>query len=469
MNAPNGLVPVALLAFFPLVLGAFLAWHPRRAVLVSLFAGWLFLPTTDGVYDVPVLHTKAMFVPAIVLVASVALDGGRWLRFRPRLVDLPMALVCLIPAASSFANDFGAYDAGSALFETSMSWGAPYLLGRVYFSEARALLDLAMAGVAAAVAYVPFCLWEIRMSPQLHGIVYGYQPTAFVQAIRFGGYRPSVFLIHGLMLGLFMSCSTLIAFWIWRTGARRELWGVPMGWICTVLAATTLLCKSTGAIVLLVIGLAALEIAHWLRSAVPLLILLALPPAYCAGRMAGWSGRPLVSASQELVNVERASSLEFRIVNEDQLISKALQHPWLGWGRWGGSRVYDESGKDISVTDGLWILLLGSTGIVGLVSFGVALAVPALLLVRLNRGGRWGDPRIAPAAAMAVVVALGTIDDLFNAVPSPMFPAIAGGLLGLYLALREARRRQAVSRPLQLSPLVGSRRRAPRWVPIHGR
>src|SRR5207244_10530179 len=116
LSAPNSLVPVSLVAFFPLVLGAFLLWPPRRAVLVSLFAGWLFLPTVDGVYDVPLLHTKAMFVLAIVLLASVGLDGGRWLRFRPRLVDLPMALVCLVPAASSFANDFGPYDAGSALF-----------------------------------------------------------------------------------------------------------------------------------------------------------------------------------------------------------------------------------------------------------------------------------------------------------------------------------------------------------------
>jgi hypothetical protein len=469
MSAPNALVPIALLGFFPLVLGAFLHWHPRRAVLVSLFGGWLFLPTIDGVYDVPLLHTKAMFVPAVVLLASVALDGGRWLRFRPRLVDLPMALVCLVPAASSFANGFGAYDAGSGIFETSMSWGAPYLLGRVYFSEPRALLDLATAAVAAAVAYVPFCLWEIRMSPQLHGIVYGYQPTAFIQTVRFGGYRPSVFLIHGLMLALFMSCAALIAFWIWRTGARRELWGIPMGWVSAALVAMTLLCKSTGAIVLLAMGLAALEIAQRVRSAVPLLILLALPALYCAGRVSGWSGKPLVSASQELVNAERAGSLEFRIVNEDQLIAKALQHRWLGWGRWGGSRVYDESGKDISVTDGLWILLLGSTGIVGLVAFGVALAVPGVLLVRLCRSKRWGDPRVAPAAALAIAVALGSIDDLFNAVPSPMFPAIAGGLLGLYLAVKQARRRQPVLRRVQPFPSIASRQYRPRWVPLHGR
>ena len=83
-----------------------------------------------------------------------------------------------------------------------MTWGAPYLLGRLYFSEPAALRDLALATVSAALAYVPFCLWEIRMSPQLHAIVYGLQPFGFGQAIRFGGYRPSVFMTHGLMLGM---------------------------------------------------------------------------------------------------------------------------------------------------------------------------------------------------------------------------------------------------------------------------
>ena len=452
MSGPNGIVPVVLAAFLVFVLGCFLHVHPRRAVLVSLLAGWLFLPAFEGIYPVPLLHGKVMYVPAVVFFASVAFDRARWLRFRPRLVDLPIALACFSPFFSSLMNDLGPYDGGSAVFEMSMIWGAPYLLGRLYFSEPDALRDLALAIVLATLVYVPFCLWEVRMSPQLHASVYGFQPFgSFVQAIRFGGYRPSVFMAHGLMLGMFMTAGTLIALWMWRTGARRDLWGIPVRWVCAALGMTTLLCKSTGAIALLLIGIAVLEAVRRLQSTVPLLILLVLPPAYCMARTTGWTGRPLVSASERLVNEERAQSVEFRIVNEDMLIAKALQRPWLGWARWGRSRVYDESGKDVSIVDGLWILSLGTSGLVGLLSLGVALALPALLLMSVFAGRDWRDPRLAPAIALAVVGALGAIDDVFNAMLSPIFPAIAGSLSGFCLTVTAARRRQPRGDPQLLS------------------
>jgi len=458
MNSPTVLVPLALAAFVPFVVGCFVHFHPRRAVLVSLLAGWLFLPTFDNGYLVPVLHAKVMFVPAVVFLASLGFDRSRWRRFRPRLVDLPIAVVCFSGFLSSLANDLGPYDGGSAVFEMSMIWGVPYLLGRVYFSEPGALHDLAVAVVTAALVYVPFCLWEVRMSPQLHASVYGFQPhESFLQSVRFGGYRPSVFMNHGLAVGLFMTTGTLIALWIWRTGARKDLWGVPIGWLCAALVMTALLCKSTGALALLVLGFAVLEGARRLRSSIPLLIVLLLPPAYCVARTAGWSGRPLVSLVSKLVNEERAESVEFRIVNEDLLIAKALHRPELGWARWGRSRVYDESGKDISIIDGLWILTLGTSGLVGLISLGVALALPALLLMAVFPGRHWGDSRLAPATALAVVGTLGMIDDVFNSLLTPIFPAIAGSLGGLYLTVLAARRvSQRSSRPAAMEPAAAS-------------
>ena len=469
MGGSNSIVPLALIGFFPFALVCFIVLKPRRAVLVSLFVGWLFLPVFESGYDFPLLHHKAMFVSAVVVLASVLFDGGRWLAFRPRLIDLPMALVCFSPFFSSLANGLGPYDGGSAVFDSSMTWGAPYLLGRLYFSEPEAVRDLALATASAALAYVPFCLWEIRMSPTLHAMVYGLQPFGFGQAIRFGGYRPSVFMTHGLMLGMLMACGTLVAVWTWRTGARTELWGVPMGWVCAVLVVTTLLTKSTGAIALLLIGLIILEAAKRLHSSVPILFLLAVPPMYCAARVQGWTGKPLVYLSQEVVNEERAASLDFRIVNEDLLIVKALQRPWLGWGRWGRARVYDESGKDISVTDGLWILALGSTGLVGLASLLVALALPGLLVVRLSSGRHWGHLWLAPAAALAVVGALGAVDDVLNAMVSPVFPAIAGSLGGLYWAVRTARRRRVLLGRPRVLRFAGVARYRPRWALVNAR
>ena len=71
------------------------------------------------------------------------------------------------------------------------------------------------------------------------------------EGTRLGGYRPRVFLSTGLELGMWMTCSTLSAFWLWADGTIRRLWGLPFGWLVLGLFITTVLCKSSGALVLL--------------------------------------------------------------------------------------------------------------------------------------------------------------------------------------------------------------------------
>ena len=59
--------------------------------------------------------------------------------------------------------------------------------------------------VLGGLIYVPLCLFEVRMSPQLHNMVYGFAQHSFGQTVRGGGWRPMVFMQHGLAVGLFMS------------------------------------------------------------------------------------------------------------------------------------------------------------------------------------------------------------------------------------------------------------------------
>src|SRR5207253_9022253 len=124
---------------------------------------WLFLPTFDNAYAVRLLHAKVMLVPAVVLFASVAFDGARWMRFRPRLLDLPMALVCCTPFASSLADDLGSYVGGSAVFEMSPIWGVAFLFCRLLFDDPCPPRCLAWAVVGATLASVPLTLCVVRM------------------------------------------------------------------------------------------------------------------------------------------------------------------------------------------------------------------------------------------------------------------------------------------------------------------
>jgi hypothetical protein len=101
--------------------------------------------------------------------------------------------------------------------------------------------------------------------------------------------------------------------------------------------------------------------------------------------------------------------------------------------------VHTEEGRDVVITDGMWVISLGTNGILGLAALLLTLAAPALLLLRRFPARHWGDPRLASAAALACIGLLWSIDNLFNAMMGPVLPAAGGALVSLATARRRAR------------------------------
>lgn len=422
------LVPIALIAWPLLTLALFLVMPPRRATLVSVIGGTLFLPI--AAYPIPGLpdYSKQVATTIGALIGVAAFDPSRILAFRPRWFDLPMLVYCLVPLASSVTNDLGVYDGLASVFSQFMEWGMPYLLGRLYLGDTSGLRELAGAVVLGALLYVPLCLLEVRLSPQLHTWVYGFHQHQFAQTKRLGGFRPTVFMNHGLMVALWMSSATVLAVWLAWSGACRELFKVPM-WACSgVLLVTAVLCKSIGALVLLVAGLGVAVVVRTLGTRAVVLALLLAPPAYIAVRATGtWSGQHMVDLVDSVGLHAGAGSLQFRLMNEDILAEHALKRPEFGWGGWARNR--PDGNTDI-ITDGLWIIALGKYGFVGLLSVTLAILLPPLIAVRRIPARRWFHPVAAPAAALAVVLMMYMIDSLMNAYPNPVYLLAAGGLVG---------------------------------------
>ncbi len=101
-------------------------------------------------------------------------------------------------------------------------WGIPYAMGRAYFRDWGSLRELAIGVFIGGVAYLPFVWYEIRMSPQLHTMLYGFFQHTFGQHLRYGGFRPIVFMQHGLMVGLWMAAASLAGLWLWRMPCSHE-------------------------------------------------------------------------------------------------------------------------------------------------------------------------------------------------------------------------------------------------------
>ena len=440
----NPLVYLVMFAWIPAVLYLFYRLPVQRALVVSFIGAWLFLPQAafevSGLPDI----TKMSITSYGILLATFLFDAERFKSFRLRWIDLPMLVWCLCPIASSLVNGLGLYDGAATALAQTVTWGFPYFLGRLYLGNLSGLHQLAWGILVGGLIYVPLCLLETRLSPQLHNWVYGYHAHSFAQTIRYGGFRPTVFMEHGLMVGTWMMSASLIGLWLWKARTLKQLWNVPIHWLVLVLVITFVLVKSTGAYVLLLLGFCLLLVLNWSRTALPLLLLVVVLSGYLfvgtTGSLNAQQTEQLVAVAAQVTNQDRAQSLAFRLRNEQLLSARARQKAIFGWGGWGRARITDRFGRDVSVTDSLWIITFGNLGAVGLTSVMLVLLLPVLSLLWIRFPvTTWAHPSVAPVAVLAVILLLYAIDCLVNAHLNPVFTLVAGGLSGLVVQERQPR------------------------------
>jgi hypothetical protein len=431
-----------LIVWWLVVIMLFALVPARRAVLISLVAGWLFLPMGGINFHGLPIFDKLLVTQLSVFLAVCVLDNRRLRSCLPRWFDLPIFVWCLVPLATSLSNNLGLYDGLSESFRQIIVWGLPYWIGRMYFSEPAALRDLGIAVVIGGLIYVPLCLWEVRMSPQLHDQLYGFHQAPFGHQVRFGGYRPMVFLPSGLALGMFMACATVMATWLWAGGVIKQLLSIPFGWLVIALAVTTVAAKSSGAIVFMFVGIGICLITRVHRVRMYMVLLLLIPPAYMGSRQVlGWSGKELLQVTEALIGPERTGSLRTRLDSEQILLARAMKRPILGWGGHGRSLVETTSGKKRvksddgtsikAIPDALWVIATGRHGLVGLFALVSLLLLPGYMLVRRSPAAAWYTPHTAALAGGVLVSALYMCDNLLNAMPNPLFVTVTGGVCGL--------------------------------------
>lgn len=468
----NGIGKFALIVWIPIAIAIFgYVKVRRRALLIAFIGAWLFLPAPSfgiplkGIPDL----TKITAASFGALLGAAIFDVRTLLTFRPKWYDLPMAVFCLSPYITSIKNDLGAWDGLAAVVQQSAQWGLPYFLGRCYFKDWESFRELGVAIVVGGLIYIPFCLFEIKQSPQLHRIVYGRAASDFVMEKRWGGFRPQVFMQSGLAVGLWMTTATLCAIWMWMCGALKEILGVSMRIIVPALFCTTILCKASGAIGFLFAGIGTLLWIKYLRNPLPLLMLMAFPPLYMYQRASlNWDGDWLKEKAYALFGEERGQSLATRVDAENQLTQRALSapDPWFGWGKWNKdepamvpwrivSRLvkYTSTGeqyikyKDEAPTDGLWVIIMGQFGIVGVTALTCVLLLPGFVLWLRVPMRFWSHALVAAPAAMTVLLVLDMSDNLLNGLLNPILILALGGVNAIGPSLRKLKAVAPVAQP----------------------
>ena len=358
---------LVMILWFPIVYLLFKSFPVYKAIIISFITSWLFLPVNATFVLTGLPDYERISATCYSIVVCIFLFRSQSHKnFRFRWIDISVLIYCLVPFFSSLSNGLGAYNGLSLVLSHTIEYGLPYFLGRIYLSGAKQLYWVAKSILVSGMIYIPLCWIEIALSPILHRLVYGYTGTKLGQNIRYGGFRPTVFMRHGLSVGMWMMAATLIAFWLWQSGLLKKIWNIPIHIVSFILLVTLIGVKSTGAWAYIIYALFLLFCVKYLRFSLPLLILCVSIITYLFLTSTGQMDQALIdnitSFLSRIFDPSRIESLQFRLDNEHILSEKALERPLLGWGGYGRNRVFEENSlgifEDITVTDSLWIIII---------------------------------------------------------------------------------------------------------------
>ncbi len=453
----NTFALLALLGWPAVVAVMFRTLPLERALIWSILGGYMILPQLSA-FNLPLVPPlNKETIPNLAAFVACAAMLGRMPSLLPEgwLGRGLLALFVISPAITVLTNlepmQFGVdrfgtltlvdpnalevwglpglriYDSASALGQ-QLFLMLPFFLAREILRSEAAIREILLALVIAGAIYALPMLWEVRFSPQLHTQLYGFFQHDFAQAMRDGGFRPFVFMPHGLWVAFF-------AFMVTMAAAARLREGGPDTKLRNLMilgfaGGLVVICKSLGSLMFTVVFVPMILVLRPRAHLAVAALIAALVVGYPLVRGAGLVPTTDLVARIAEVNPERAQSLEYRFTNEERILQHVEAKPLFGWGGWGRFMVYDPgTGRVLSIVDGQWIITIGHYGWLGFIAMFGLLALPVL--------GMWREARRPGAApvpmavsALTLILAVNMLDLLPNATLIPFTWLIAGALLG---------------------------------------
>jgi hypothetical protein len=479
MGSPNIIAFLALFAWVPVTIVLYWRLRPQLATMVSMFGGIMFLPEQTSI-DPPLLPPfDKLSVTAMWAFLCCLWKAPELIRAaKPfRGIDLLFVLVIIGNIGTSVTNpdplvtgqivrpELSLYDAFALGVKDVLSLYLPFLLARAMLKTPRDLAELFRVLGWAGLTYGLLAIVEKVMSPQLHRWIYGFHQMDFSMTMRFGGYRPMIFMLTGLATAMFVLITAMAAI------ARVRAGGIPgsqrlqyLG-LSAFLSVMLFVCVSTGAIIYGVFVLPIVALVKkprlWLATGLALMVLL-FPllrglDLFPTDQLVEWA---------EKISEERALSLWFRFDQEDQLLERARERLWFGWGTYNRNRLFDpETGEDLSITDGDWMIQLGCRGLVGFIGLYGLLAVSVVVAQRRIKHVKLQRDRIL-LGALGLMSALLTVELLPNGLFHSLPFFFAGATFGLTTGIAAASRKQEKAARAARTEAARERRRRRTQTPL---
>lgn len=437
----------AVLLIWPVItLIMFKALGPPRGLIWSVVIGYLFLPENFVAIDLPIVDYEKFFAIsfsaalATLLIRETPRDGLRRVKTpMPALMFFLLAVLLLVSPVGTYITNPEALVNGPTIrpglsgrdiladMALTLIQIAPLLLAWRLLTQPEHHRELLIAILAVGFVYTFFVLFERRMSPQLNVWFYGYFPHNWIQHNRGGGFRPLVFLRHGLWLGFFLFTVVIAALALSRDREVRNRALLPFLALWALLVL--FLSRNLGATMLAVLFAPLMLFLPFLLQARITAILAVVIVIYPALHdvMEVPMNRFLDFVSG--ISAERAQSFQVRLENESELLARANEQPLFGWGAWGRMRIINEFGVDVSLVDGAWIVQKGTSGWVGYIGFFGLLTLPVIFAGRAAR-----RKPITPAVGGMMVMMAG---NFLYIIPNSTLNPIAFLVLGAMAAFAQ--------------------------------
>jgi len=441
---PNFFAYIALIIWpiFGLVL--YKRFEPVVATFLTILGGYLLLPVNVE-FNFPLVPPldKGVISSATALLACLYITRNKKLLFPDSGSERWLTIVVLISPLVTMLHNQEAIIKADILFEGLTYHDAissafkqyikliPFLLGIQLIKTYEDQLIVFKVLVISGLLYSLPILLEIRISPHLHGWVYGFIPHQFAQQMRYEGFRAIVFLGHGLLVSMFVAIvlGAAIALWKQRINILKYSYlPIAIYFLIVLILNKTFSGLLLGAFLMFAIAL--MPVFTQKRIALMVMLLVILYPFLSIFDL--FPHQQVIDILADM-DPDRAASLATRFHSETMMLENASEKVFFGWGGWGRSRVEN------SVTDGYWIILLGKYGLIGFISiFGLA-------AVSVWRGAK--SIRFASSlneqkllAAHALIVSIIMVDQLPNSslVSGFWMWFLIGALLGRANAVMKA-------------------------------
>lgn len=455
MNESANIIAWVALIGWPIVTFRLLKkYELSQAVIYAIVVPYLFLPVKTEL-DLPLIPPigKSLMASLGLLMALHSKKVSFLQPPQPVVPRVVLLLLFVTPFLTYYTNREPAVftavvmpgltviDIMGMMFESFLFVYVPFMIGYKLLSRPEDHETLVKILLFFALVYSVLILWEIRMSPQLHRTLYGFFPHDWRQQIRYGGFRPVVFLGHGLFVAIFVALSVLCAVTVWRNAEPKSRGRSFL--VFVYLFAVLVLCKSVGSFVLAAI----FGLSLWLFSpklqlklSYYLMIVVLVFPVFRSSEYFPDEG--LINLFSRF-DAERAGSLNFRFENENLLLDRAAEKSFTGWGGWGRNLLYsDRTGESIITVDGYWIIVYSKFGWIGYIAMFCVYALPVLAQARRSR--KRDKDQISPfTACLCCLLTVNLLDSLVNASVTIVTGLIAGAVWANAYAPEEVRQVQS--------------------------